>query len=112
MEYGGIRQRLWRRCAPSQWPCAWLPKQRGAKRLKSFGSASTFWGPMCCRDTKHKQLTDEPGDGKVGAEAKVLVQSHSRRCTSRRRRLHLPRSRCFLLPRSRRNHRRHLLLRL
>ena len=30
------------------------PKQLGAKRLKSFGSASTFWGPRCCRDTKDK----------------------------------------------------------
>ena len=88
---------------PSKWLCARRPKQRGAKRLKSFGSASTFWGPRCCRDTKDKKLTDEPGDGKVGAEAEVLVQSHSRRCTSRRR---------FHLPRSRRNHRRQLLLRL
>ena len=59
----------------SKWLCARGPKQRGAKRLKSSGSASTFWGPRCCRVTMYKQRAVEPEDGKV--EVEVLVQTHS-----------------------------------
>jgi len=74
MEYGGRR-----RGHANGRSCAWLPR---GEEAHEFWLGFDLLGPRYCRDTKDKQRTDEPGDGKVGVEVEVLVQSHSRRCAS------------------------------